>query len=78
MRKIRKGASVCIRSNLILFVVVLVLVLEIGILWGTMDEYEDDDEDEVCSCRAVSPGFHIVSQKVTGVRNGDRGLGRTA
>jgi hypothetical protein len=34
------------RFNLILFVLVLVLVLvlEIRTLWGSRDEYEDDDE----------------------------------
>jgi hypothetical protein len=26
-----------------------VLVLEIRILWGTKDEYEYEDEDEVCT-----------------------------
>jgi hypothetical protein len=55
-------------------VLVLVLVLEIGILWGTRGEYNDEGG----SCRAVSSGFHIVSQKVTGVRNGDRGSGLRA
>jgi hypothetical protein len=37
--------GVCKRSNLILFVLVLVNQNFIG----TRDEYEDDDEDEVCT-----------------------------
>jgi hypothetical protein len=78
MRKIRK--SVCMRSYLILFVLVLVNQNFIG----TRDEYEDDDEDEKendneeGNCRAVSLGFHEVSHEVMGVRNGDRGSRLTA
>ena len=53
----------------------LVLVLVNQNFIGTRDEYEYDDEDEVCSCRAVSPGVHIVSQKVTGVRCQEFGSG---
>jgi len=55
---------------------VLVLVLVNQNFIGTRDE--DEYNDEGGSCRAVSLGFHIVSQKVTGVRNGDRGSGLRA
>jgi hypothetical protein len=32
---------------MILFVLVVVLVLEIRILWGSRDEYDDEDDDEI-------------------------------
>jgi hypothetical protein len=78
MQKMRKG--LCMRSNLILFVLVLVNQNFIG----TRDEYEDDDEYEKendyegGNCRAVALGFHEVSHEVKGVRNGDRGSRLTA
>jgi hypothetical protein len=45
--------GVCMRFNLVLFVLVLVLVLQIRFISGTWDEdeyeYEDEDDDEVCT-----------------------------
>ena len=65
MRK-KKGAGVCMRSDLILFVLVVVLVLVFVNQNFMGDEYEDDDDKGDSLSRRISKSYGVLFITIDG------------